>query len=98
MIKFQVTNPDYLTRKWNDKITGDLRSMRIQTLLAFLPDSQGKTDTYDKVEFILNDSQNPYPIGLYTFSPSSFYLDRNGRLQISLSNLVPVLNKQLAAA
>ena len=93
MIKFQVTNPNYDLRKWNDKTTGLPRSMRIQTLLAYLPDSSGKSDTYDKIEMILNDNQNPFEVGIYTLTPECIYLDRNGRLQIGLTNLQPIPNK-----
>lgn len=98
MIKFQVTNPNFDERKWNDKTTGLPRSMRIQTLLAYLPDNQGKTDTYDKVEMILNDNQNPLAVGFYTLTPQCVYLDRNGRLQIGLQNLQPIPAKLSAAA
>lgn len=93
MIKFQVTNPNFATRNWNDKTTGQPRSMRIQTVLAFLPDSQGKTDTYDKIEMILNENQNPLEVGLYQLTAQCVYLDRNGRLQVSLANLQPLQPK-----
>jgi hypothetical protein len=97
MIKFQVTNPDIITRNWNDKVTGQPRSMRIQTLLAFLPDLQGKTDTYDKIEMILQDNQNPLPVGFYQLTPQCIYLDRNGRLQVGLSYLQPMQQKLATA-
>lgn len=98
MIKFQVTNPNFTTRNWNDKTTGQPRSMRIQTILAFIPDSQGKTETYDKIEMILNDNQNPLEVGIYTLTPECLYLDRNGRLQVSLQHLRNINQKLHAAA
>ena len=88
MIKIEIKDGAAIERKWNDKVTGKPRSMRIQTCLVYLPNSQGVVDgTYDKIESILNDNQNPHPVGIYTLSPNCFYLDRNGRLQVSLSNI-----------
>ena len=98
MIKFQVKNATPVTRNWIDKSTGERRSMRIQQLLAYLPDSQGKTEDYDKIEVILRDQQNPYEVGFYQLTPASIYLDRNSRLQIGLNNLQPMQNKLAAAA
>lgn len=94
MLKFQITDPDLFERKWNDKNTGLPRSMNLQSILVYLPDTQGKTDTYDKIEMIIGDNQKTYPVGLYTFSPRSFYIDKNNRLQISMSNLVPLIKQQ----
>ena len=98
MIKLQVTDPNFQERNWIDKITGKPRSMRIQTILAYLPDSNGKTDTYDKIEMILNENQNPLEVGLYTLTPQCLYLDRNGRLQVSLQHLQNTSQKLHAAA
>lgn len=98
MIKLQVTDPNFTERKWNDKVTGQPRSMRIQTILAYLPDSNGKTDTYDKIEMILNEDQNPFPVGIYTLTPQCIYLDRNGRMQLGLSNIQPIQQKLASAA
>ena len=98
MIRIQVKNPTPITRNWKDKTTGELRSMRIQQLLVYLPDAFGKTDDYDKIEVILRDNQNPYEIGNYQLSPLCVYLDRNSRLQIGLNNIVPMQTKLAAAA
>lgn len=96
MIRFQVKNAQPLTRNWIDKTTGEKRSMRIQQLLVYLPDSFGKTDDYDKIEVILRDEQNPYDVGFFQLSPQSIYLDRNGRLQVGLNNLIPLQQKGAA--
>ena len=98
MIKIQVKNNIPITRNWIDKTTGEQRSMRIQTLLVYLPDAQGKMDDYDKVEHILSDKAQPFDVGFYTLTPSCLYLDRNGRLQIGLGNIQPIQQKLATAA
>lgn len=98
MIKIQVKNNIPVTRNWTDKTTGEQRSMRIQTLLIYLPDPTGKMEDYDKVEHILADKANPFDIGFYTLVPQCIYLDRNGRLQIGLGNIQPIQSKLPAAA
>jgi len=91
MIKITIPSDKTATRKWTDKATGELRQMTLQTALLYLANSDGELDgTYDKVERILNTNEFPLPAGDYTLSPSSFYLDRNGRLAVSLNNLKPI--------
>ncbi|HSH72829.1 MAG TPA: hypothetical protein VK974_07205 [Methylophilaceae bacterium] len=99
MIKLEIKDPKPVERKWIDKGTGEQRSMRIQTLLAYLPNANGTLDgTYDKVECILNNNQPSFPAGMYELTPACIYLDRNGRLQVGLSNIQPVANQQTKAA
>lgn len=99
MIKLQVKNPNFTTRTWNDRTTGQPRSMRIQQVLAYLVNSDGQPDdTPDKLEVILNENQAPFPVGFYQLTPSCVYLDRNNRLQIGLSNMQPIAQKTQAAA
>lgn len=99
MIRFQVKNPNVTVREWNDRTTGQPRSMRIQQVLAFLTNSQGQVDdTPDKVEMILNNNQQPLEAGYYQLTPDCIYLDRNGRLQVSLSNIKPLAQPQKASA
>ena len=98
MIRIQVKNAHPVERNWIDKTTGERRSMRIQTMLVYLPDAQGKTEDYDKVEHILSDKANPFEVGFYTLTPQCIYLDRNGRMQISLGNIQLVQSKLSAAA
>lgn len=98
MIKIQVKNAHPLERNWIDKTTGERRSMRIQTLLVYLPDSTGKMDDYDKVEHILSDKANPFEVGFYQLVPQCFYLDRNGRMQVSFGNMQPIQSKLQQAA
>ena len=98
MIKIQIPTNLFITRNWNDKTTGALRSMRIQTALAYLVNADGETDnTYDKIEVILNDKQLPFSKGEYQLSPQCIYLDRNGRLQISLQFMQPVNHNSVKA-
>ena len=97
MIKIQVKTNGFTVRNWNDKITGKPMSMRIQILYVYLPDSTGKCDDYDKVEFILNDKSNPFEVGDYKLVPQCLYLDRNNRMQISYSNMQPMNQTQKAA-
>ena len=99
MIKLIVPSNEVNTRNWLDKMTGQPRSMRIQTVLAYLVNSDGQTDgTYDKIEVILNEKQLPYQKGEFQLSPACIYLDRNGRLQVSLSNMQLVNHGQKQAA
>lgn len=88
MIKITIPTDKTATRKWTDKTTGELRQMTLQTALVYLTNPDGELDgTYDKLERILNTNEHPLPAGDYTLSPASFYLDRNGRLAVSLNNL-----------
>lgn len=99
MIRLQVKNGNYTERKWIDKTTGEQRSMRIQQVLAYMVDSTGNVDdTPDKIEVILNEKQNPFDIGNYQLTPQCLYLDRNGRIQVSLTNMKLLPAKQLQAA
>lgn len=99
MLKIQVKNSAFVTRSWNDKTTGEVRSMNIQQILVFLTNSEGQVDeTPDKVELILANKQLPYPVGVYQLTPECIYLDRNGRLQVSLTHMKPIVVRQQAAA
>lgn len=98
MIKIQVKNEIPIIRNWVDKSTGEQRSMRIQTLLIYLPDSQGKMEDYDKVDYILADKSNAFTVGFYTLVPQCLYLDRNGRLQVSFGNMQLIQQKLASAA
>lgn len=100
MIRLQVKNPNFNKREWTDKTTGERRSMRIQQVLAYMVDSTGNIDeTPDKIEVILNENQNPFEVGNYQLTPQCLYLDRNGRIQVSLTNmkLIPAQKLQSAA-
>lgn len=97
MIKLQVKSTQTNTVKWNDKTTGQPRSMELQTVLVFLPNSQGHIDeTPDKIEVPVNNQ--PLQVGIYTLTPQCIYLDRNRRLAISLDNIQPVQKSVQAAA
>jgi hypothetical protein len=58
--------------------------IRIQTGHIYCVDKEGVCDEFPgKFEILLDDEQAAYPKGVYTFSPSAVYLDRNGRLAIT---------------
>lgn len=97
MIKLQVKSTQTQQVKWNDKVTGQPRSMELQTVLVFLPDSQGKIDdTPDKIEVPVNN--RPLEVGIYQLTPQCIYLDRNRRLAITLDNIQPIAKPQQQAA
>lgn len=97
MLRIQVKSNAITTRDWTDKLTGKPRSMRIQQLFVYLPDSTGKCDDYDKVEYILNDKANPFEPGDYKLVPQCLYLDRQNRIQVSFQYMQPMNLAQKAA-
>ena len=101
MIKIQVKDTECRTINFKDKRTGESRSFKTQEARAYLANSQGKIDeTSDKFEIALNSNDAPFEVGFYQLTPACIYLDRNGRLQVGLSNmqkLQPAQKPALAA-
>ena len=87
MIKIEVKSDATREIKFTDKRTGEARSFRVQEARAFLADAFGKFDDSDKFEIALNQNDAPFAVGFYTLTPSCIYMDRNGRLQVGLTNM-----------
>lgn len=98
MIRIEIKSTVTRQIKWNDKATGQPRSMEMQDVFVYLPNEEGNTDSYDKIESAIDSNVGPIPIGNYTLTPSCIYLDRNRRLAISLRNIKQIQGTLKAAA
>lgn len=90
MIKLSVFNQPVRNLKGVGKTSGKPYDMNIQTVYAAVVDEQNQPlPVPEKFEVVLESGQQPYAPGDYTLSPSSIYVDRNGRLALS-PKLVPL--------
>lgn len=87
MIRLEIKSEKTTTRNWNDRATGQPRSMELQEILLYLPNAEGISDSYDRIDTVVDNQEGPLKIGNYTLTPSCLYLDRNRRLSVSLRNL-----------
>lgn len=61
--------------------------LRKQTAWAYLMDSQGHPQPYpERIEFNLNEGQQPFAVGRYTVSPASFFV--GDFFQLSIGRLI----------
>lgn len=79
--------------------TGKPYSFRKQEGYAFTVDSKtGQPHPYPlRFEITIDNDQSPYPVGHYTVSETSFYVDRYGKLSLS-PRLEPIRTANPAAA
>lgn len=84
MIKIQVTTSEIREMKGIGKTSGKPYHMRIQTAYAFGvdPNTGAVAEFPDKFEIALEADQVPYQRGVYTLSPSSVFVSRDGRLEM----------------
>jgi len=82
MIQITVTAAPIKELKGTGKASGKPYHMRIQTAYAYTVDKDGNLPDFpDKFEISLGEGQPPYEKGIYTLSPSSIYISREGRLE-----------------
>lgn len=64
--------------------------MRKQSAWAYTYDQQGKPQPFpERIEFNLNDGQEPFPVGRYMISPQSFFVGDFNSLSIGRLILDP---------
>lgn len=88
MIQISVKSTEVRNQRGTAKASGKPYDMNFQTVWAHTSDRNGNPNPYpEKVEVVLekNDQGQAlfYPLGEYTLSPSSVYVDRGGNLTIS---------------
>ncbi|MCB6185411.1 G5P family DNA-binding protein [Leeia sp. TBRC 13508] len=89
MLKIQIDNPHFEAKTGTSQKTGKPYSIREQKGWAFLLDQDGKPNQYPtQIVISLGDTQQPYPVGNYSLSDSSIYVDRFGRLTVGRLNLI----------
>jgi hypothetical protein len=76
---FEVLSASHETVSGTSKATGKPFSFNKQVIYAH----QAGNPYPDKTEIILQDDQAAYPVGTYTISNNSIYVDRNNRLALS---------------
>lgn len=90
MIKVTVAQTTVKDVKGVGKASGKPFHMRFQTGYAHTLDKDGNPPPYpEKFEIILDTDAAPFAPGDYTLSPSSVYIDRDGRLACS-PRLTPI--------
>lgn len=73
--------------------------MRKQAAWAYTYDAMGALNPYpERIEFSLNDNQEPFPIGNYTLSPASFFVGDFHSLSIGRPILEPIVAAQAQRA
>lgn len=88
MIQVSVTSTEVRNQRGTAKATGKAYDLNFQTVWFHTFDRNGTKNPYpEKSEIILekNEQGAPlfWPIGEYTLSPSSVYVDRNGNLAVA---------------
>lgn len=100
MIKVSVTSTEVRNQSGNAKVSGKPYSLNFQTVWFHTHDRAGQLNPYpEKAEIILEkDSDGAalfWPVGEYTLSPASVYIDRSGNIAIA-PRLVPLKPKATA--
>lgn len=101
MIKVSVTSTEVRNQSGNAKATGKPYSLNFQEAYFHTHDRNGNPNPFpEKVEIILDKNEQGaalfYPVGEYTLSPASVYVDRGGNLALS-PRLIPLKPKAVAA-
>lgn len=101
MIQVSVTSTEVRNQRGTAKASGKAYDLNFQTVWFHTHDRKGNKNPYpEKSEIILEKNEQGqalfWPIGEYTLSPSSLYVDRSGNLAIAPS-LVPLKPKAAAA-
>lgn len=91
MINIKILSAETKSISGVSKSTGKPYSFKTQQGYVLTYDSRtGKPNPFpEKIEMTLEDTQPAYPIGDYTLSPLSFYVNRNQRLELS-PKLMPI--------
>ena len=84
-IKIEVSTDAVITRSGISARTNKPYSIREQEAYAHTVDRDGVISKYpQRIKITLGDNQAPYPPGLYTVAPESFYVDRFDSLSLGL--------------
>lgn len=98
MIKIEIESSEVRVKSGVAAKTGKPYQIPEQKGYAYLLDRDGKPNRHPSPLIIaLRDGQQPYPPGVYTLAPSSFYTDRFDNLALS-PVLVPVAQQVKQAA
>ena len=84
MIEIRILSDKVQNLKGVGKTSGKPYDMNIQTGYASVIDADGTvSEIPEKFEFVLERDQEPLKRGKYSLSPSSIFIDRNGRMGIN---------------
>ena len=88
MIQVSVTSTEVRNQRGTAKASGKAYDLNFQTVWFHTHDRQGNKNPYpEKSEIILEKNEQGqalfWPVGEYTLSPSSVYVDRSGNLAIA---------------
>jgi len=89
-IRIEVKRVEVQDVSGTAKRTGKPFAFKKQSAWAHLCDRKGTPDEYPtRIELTLEQDQAPYPPGVYTLAPSSFYAGSFGALECS-PRLTPI--------
>ena len=98
MIQIKVEDVAVETKSGTSQKSGKAYSIREQTAWGLFHDQNGKVQPHpQRIRVTLDDQQPPYPVGVYTLAPESFYPDRFGQITIR-AKLRPVAASAAKAA
>ena len=88
MIQISVKSTEVRNQRGNAKATGKPFDLNFQTVYVHTYGRDGKLNPYpEKTEVILEKAEDGaalfYPVGEYTLDVRSFYVNRNGNLDMS---------------
>lgn len=90
MIKILIHKPEVRLIDYVSKKTGQPAQLRAMEGYAFTVNSHGEAAPFpEKFEFLLDKDQPAFGPGEYTLHPSCIYVDRQGKLALSV-RLAPV--------
>lgn len=97
-LKIEVKTTEVHTKSGIAAKTGKPYSIREQEAWAYTTDRNGQPNPYpQRIRVTLDDEQTPYPVGLHTISPSSFYVGQFDQMMFRV-RLQPLGAQQAAKA
>jgi Helix-destabilising protein. len=99
MIKVEILKAQTKTLEGTSAKTGNDYSFQIQEAWIWTldPDTKETSRHPQKIELMLDEDAQPYPVGFYELELSSIYVNRRGRLDVA-PRLAPVKLPQRTTA
>lgn len=90
-MKIEIKSTTINSRNITSKKTGEIIQFVEQEAYAYTSDRNGHPHAYPS-RIVVNAQENgqPYPVGFYTLSASSYMVDRFGKLELGRVRLEPL--------
>lgn len=84
-IKIEISSTEVLIKSGVAAKSGKPYTIREQEAYAHTVSQDGSPQRYpSRIKVMLKDNQPPYPAGMYTVAPESFFVDRFDSLDLGL--------------